>query len=264
MFTIRKTIALKSKAIVKRVKRKIRKLFSRKDTIETKSELINWLGKKYGYNSYLEISTCTTGNFFNTVNNEIFTVKECLNYYPPENNFQPIKNNTVNKDHSFELTDYQESLCIIRQKYTHFDIILVDPFHTFEQSFNDIITALSLVSPTGIIVVHDCNPEEEELIGNKWIENDWTGQTYESFIHFRRCYSYLETCVVDIDYGCGVIRPNYPSFNPVAIPQSMSSSDVAKWNYFTAHRKELLNLIDTEQFKKHCQSEQNQGVRITP
>lgn len=240
------------KSLPGKIQRKIqKKFFFDERKMDKKSELINWFGSKYNYSSYLEISTYSTGNYFNEVNKNIFKVRECLNYYPMEDSLMIIKNNTIRADHKFKLSNYQSRLLEIKEKNNLFDVILVDSFHTYDQSSKDIKTALELVSANGVIIVHDCNPPEEEITGNLWVAGSWAGQTYESFIHFRKEYSHLESCVVDIDFGCGIIRCNHPPFNALNLREETDVADITKWDYFSEHRHELLNIITIEEFISH-------------
>jgi hypothetical protein len=218
--------------------------------IQTKSDIINWFARTYYYKSYLEISTFTTGNFFDQVDEALYTTKDCLNYNPddfPKEFFE----NSRSDDHNIPFMEYEQHLERIRNSHGLFDVILVDPYHTFEQSVKDIETALRLVSDQGVIVVHDCNPPEEELIRETWVPGGWCGQTYQSFLDFRLRNPYIETFVVDIDYGCGIIRKRYPALKPLFLEDGLQFSDIVKWEYFYENRKKLLNLITVEEFLNH-------------
>lgn len=114
----------------------------------------------------------------------------------------------------------------------------------------DISVAINLVSDNGIIVIHDCSPEHFSLTG-QYSMGGWCGQTYEAFIDFNINHPNIDTCVVDIDYGCGIIRKDKFRKKPYKLPDNMELKDVAEWEYFNSKRKELLNLIDVENFKEN-------------
>lgn len=214
------------------------------NTINTKSELINYLGKKYNYQSYLEISTMTTGIKFDKIDNDIFKVKDLFLYYP--NELQIIDEKEKRKDIDAVPETYYS--CFEKFKDNKYDIILVDPFHTFEQSKTDIETAMKLISQNGIIVVHDCLPTDESIIG-PYKHGSWCGQTYEAFVDFKINNPNIQTYVVDIDYGCGIIINNSIRNIKYCLQNNMILNEVVKWDYFYYNRKEILDLITINEFK---------------
>ena len=118
-------------------------------------------------------------------------------------------------------------------------MIFVDPFHTVKQTIRDLETALSLLSKKGVIIVHDCFPNSEALAGS-WKEGDWCGQTYEGYIRFLLDHSKVENFVIDIDYGCGIIRPHYKS--TIKRDVAVDVDKLSRWEYYWDHHNQLLNL----------------------
>ena len=218
--------------------------------IETKFELVNWLGQKLNFKSYLEISTYNTGSFFHKVKPQIFEVKECFNYLNEQLLLNPPNKNTLNNDHDFELIEYELGFQKLKQKGLKFDVVFVDSYHTLSQTIKDINVALELVSEKGIIVVHDCNPPKIEYVGNEYREHKWCGQTYEGFIKFRVLNPQIESYVVDIDLGCGIILPNRKPTNPLILSDEMTIDDLCLWENFDKNRKYLLNLINLKEFER--------------
>ena len=202
--------------------------------MKLKEDIINRLGEKYNYKNYLEISTRGTGHSFDKVKLEN---KDCLNY--SVSIYKDIKN----RDHDIVCLNYDQHL--ERLKNQKFDIILVDSYHTVEHTLRDLETALQLVSDKGIIVVHDCNPPSENLIG-EFTWGCWSGQSYEAFILFRQNYPEMETFVIEVDYGCGIVRPNKKQNND--IPIDIDLSRLKEWNYFYPNRQQFLNLITVNDF----------------
>ena len=250
---------MRSVSIFYSFKKQLKKYFSairhrlnpQAEYIESKVDIINWLGKQYGYDSYLQISTYTTGGFYDQISDAIYTVKECLNYLPANGIFDDISEASLTKDHLIKLQTYEEALSEVKKSRSTFDIIFVDSFHSFEQTWQDLLVAVSLLSEQGIIVVHDCYPKKKKHTGDVWNEGIWLGQTYEAFIHFRAQHPRFESAVVNIDYGCGLIRRSQSPFNPLQIPPAMTLTEATVWEYFSEHAPNLLNLIDDKQFKQH-------------
>ena len=55
--------------------------------------------------------------------------------------------------------------------------------------------------------MHDCLPSNAEECIREYHEGwPWTGDVWKAFIWFRSVYPDLESYVLDIDHGCGVIR----------------------------------------------------------
>ena len=210
--------------------------------ITEKTDIINYLGKKFNYSSFLEISSTTTGYAFDKIDNDIFTTKEILLYIPPKTNLCRLS-----KRHDVAKIPINYDNGIKNLANRKFDIVFVDPWHSFEQSKIDIDNAMKFVNDNGIIVVHDCNPLEFIHTGS-YKNSIWCGQTYEAFIDFKVNNPTIESYVVNTDYGCGIIKKNSNNTNIYELPNNLTTKDVTKWNYFNQHRKTLLNLITVEEF----------------
>jgi len=213
---------------------------------KTKYDLINWFAKEYNFSSYLEISTLTTGHYFDKIDSNFFKIKDCINYYVEEHELLYSKfGNTFLKDHDFKILPFDDYLNKIIDKNQKYDVIFVDPFHTVEHTIRDLEAALSLLSSTGIIIVHDCFPDSKALIG-PWKEGDWCGQTYEGYIRFLLKNSHFENFVFNIDYGCGIIRPHYKS--TIKRDFTVDADKLSSWEYYWDHHNQLLNLESIDKF----------------
>ena len=125
---------------------------------------------------------------------------------------------------------------------TKFDIVFIDGLHLSEQVDKDIENSLNHLNPGGTIVLHDCNPETE----NMQVRNDhggpWTGDVWKSVFKYRFNLD-LEVYVINTDYGCGVIK------NGTQTPPSIEYSDSnLTWDTLAFNKKEMLNLISVEEF----------------
>jgi len=85
-----------------------------------------------------------------------------------------------------------------------------------------------------------CFPDSEALIGT-WKGGPWCGQTYEGYIRFLLKNSHLENFVINIDHGCGIIRPNFKS--TIKRDFEVDVDKLSSWEYFWEHHKQLLNLV---------------------
>ncbi len=187
-------------------------------------ELINSLIEKFKYETYLEIGI-SIGITFNAIN--------CKH----KTSVDPAGNPT------FKMTS--DEFFKLNLECPSFDIIFIDGLHTAEQVLKDVDNSLLYLNENGTIVLHDCNPHAEFLqvdIDDPRKQGAWAGTVWKAVAKLRATRKDLSMCVVDIDFGLGVIRRGTQKAYE-------NLSDKLDWEYLVAHRKELLNLISVEEFK---------------
>jgi hypothetical protein len=141
-------------------------------------------------------------------------------------------------------------------KHKPIDVAFIDGMHTYEQSLRDVENCLQYLSPQGSIVMHDCNPpsaaamlptmeEAKRVPGN----TAWCGDVWKTIAFIRSTRADLQACVLDCDYGLGIIfrgsAEKLLSFSPDTI-RNLS------YNEFAAQRDELLNLKSPEYINEIC------------
>ena len=125
------------------------------------------------------------------------------------------------------------------------DIIFIDGLHIEDQVDRDIQNSLKHLSDDGIIVMHDCNPSTHRLQVVPRQQRAWNGTVWKSFVKLRCNRNDLFMCVVDTDHGCGIIKKGKQIvYNKASLKRCL------KYNFFKMNRKELLNLITVNEFKK--------------
>ena len=65
---------------------------------------------------------------------------------------------------------------------------------------------------------------------------------FRSIIKCRCKKSDINLCVLDIDFGCGIIRRGSQK-----LYTNLDVKECLNWEYFNENRKELLNLISVEE-----------------
>ena len=196
-------------------------------------DIINFLSKKYGFKSYLEIGT---SNFLNYNKIEIQD-KECID---PQRN----------KGYTYNMTS-DDAFKIINRKY---DIIFIDGFHHGEQVDRDIKNSLKVLNDNGVIVLHDCNPPtalHARYPPPNPINCPWNGDCYKSIVRFRIENPNIFSFVVDTDWGVGVIDKNLNrNTENIHIPENLLENKNDKivggilnvgnkkitWDYFNKNR----------------------------
>lgn len=128
----------------------------------------------------------------------------------------------------------------------NYDIVFIDGLHEANQVGRDVENSLDHLEDNGVIILHDCSPSSYEMTTTGVPgTGEWTGDCYKALIRFREFTEYF-TCVVDTDYGVGVIDTSRPSELLLSNEEVQKACD--SWDYFNENRKSLLNLVSTEEF----------------
>ena len=185
-------------------------------------EIINGLIKKNNYKNYLELGV-QAGHCFRAI--------ECEN------------KTGVDPDKGSAATIHKLSDEFFNDNKEKFDIIFIDGLHHAEQVEKDILNSLACLSEGGTIVMHDCLPTSKRMQEIPLQEqNEWTGDTWRAYLTYRRIMPELSMCVVDCDWGCGIITKG--SQEPLLLAYNPTYED------FQANKKYWMNIITPEQFKK--------------
>ncbi|PWT97626.1 MAG: hypothetical protein C5B53_07805, partial [Candidatus Melainabacteria bacterium] len=158
------------------------------------------LARAFGYRRYFELTTGTTGREYARAQAGFESCSRLVYRYAVyfEDDGLPI-------DFRLDGEDTSTTLQEIREKGLEFDVILVDPHHTYLCSLRDLHDAFSILKPGGALIVHDCDPPNKECAVPEFISYVWCGVTYKAFIDFVLDNDSVEYFTVDCDYGCGVI-----------------------------------------------------------
>jgi hypothetical protein len=195
-----------------------------------RTDIINYLIKKYNYVKYLEIGV-NTGENIRKINifhkDGVDPGIECGN--PVEVNY-PVTSN--------------EFFDSIRGHDIKYDIIFIDGLHHDYQVYKDIKDSLNHLQPNGTIVCHDMNPLWE-MVQNKTgrFAGCWNGDCWKAWVALRSELNNYCMEVIDTDHGVGIIRPGAQQL--ITLPCKM---DELEFEYLDINRKELLNLITIEEF----------------
>jgi hypothetical protein len=190
--------------------------------------IINHLIEKYNLVNYLEIGVFKGENI-----REIKAPHKdgvdpgAEGYTPPEANYP------MTSDAFFDLIKDHEDI-----KY---DLIFIDGLHHSDQVKKDIENALNHIVEGGFILLHDCNPVsyEAQLVPRQTIA--WNGDVWKAFVDFKAHYPEMECCVIDTDFGVGVIK--------VGERLCTLQTNIWEWDDFNSNRKQHLNLITWDEFK---------------
>jgi hypothetical protein len=226
-----------------------------RNSVVQKFDIINFLLRKYQFESYIEFCTPTSGRAYKFINRSQLKRSHRLMYRCPAefDDGYPI-------DFRSESEETYDCMDKIYRSKLDYDLAFVDPSHTYHCSFRDLFCAFSVLGPRGIIVVHDCHPPDEAHVHSEFQEGFWCGETYGAYIDFVNSLKNIEFYTVDTDYGCGVIKKNIPSIrSPLSRPQNIPERMLSDWHdtkttaslryrFFKHNKSELLNLMSVAEF----------------
>jgi hypothetical protein len=223
-----------------------------------KYDIVNGLAREFGLRRYLEICTSTTGLKFQYVDPANFDACHRLMYRCPpghDDGFEVTRRTEADTSHAL-VAELHASLPAAER----YDIIFVDPHHTYRASRLDLLGALCLLAPHGIMVVHDCNPTDPSIVQPQFQQGSWCGVTYQAYVDFLLGGHAAGHCTVDADYGCGVVfntaaavpapwRNRRPPERLALDWAAAADDDAQRYAFFDQHRAALLNLVAPEHFR---------------
>ena len=183
----------------------------------SRTELLNCLISRLGFNSYLEVGLGHGDNFEQI----IAPLRHSID---PEG--APTWRMTSDEFFAQELGS------------AGYDLIFVDADHEEDQCLRDVEHAVQRLSPLGCVVMHDTNPPTE------WHQRPateyqpgtaWNGTAWKAVVRFRRRHSDFAVVTLDMDWGCTLIRAG-------PAPQPPPPALELTWATLSEHRAELLNL----------------------
>ena len=143
------------------------------------------------------------------------------------------------------------------------DVALVDGLHTFEQAYRDVLNCLEVLSPSGVIIMHDCNPpsariafrarSHSEALKEFPADGDfrWCGDVWKAIVLLRSLHSDLRTFVLDTDFGLGIVcRGQLTS----KLSYSREEIEAMSYDDLAAHRATWLDLRPATSFNDFLDS----------
>ena len=203
-------------------------------------DIINTLAQKNNAKDYLEVGISRGRNFVRV------NIEDKIGVDPMPRHAMGRQNTThvMTSDKFFE------------ENYKKFDVIFIDGLHVNEQVYKDINNALNFLNDGGFIVCHDMNPDVEAIQLPDEAEakrlrprgcRRWAGDCWKAWVRIRQERDDLIMHVVDTDEGCGVISKAFPYYRGTP---KLDIKEELTYKGLEANRKEWLDLITVEEFKK--------------
>ena len=192
--------------------------FSKK---ETRDVILQKIIDTKKYKSYLEIG-CFNDDLFNKIKCE------------KKIGVDPYSGGTIRKtsDDFFNANDEK------------FDCIFIDGLHRYHQVKKDIDNSLKSLNENGIIILHDCLPNnyyEQAIPRSQYI---WNGDVWKAIIECRTRED-IDTYTINADFGLGVI---FKKKNTNMLNLNVSNFSKLKFSFYFNDYKKLMNLIEFEEF----------------
>jgi hypothetical protein len=119
-----------------------------------------------------------------------------------------------------------------------YDIIFIDGLHEHEQVDKDIESSLKYLNEGGIIVIHDCNPQDEVAqIVPRIRQMGWNGDVWKSIVKYRASNPELQLMSVELpnDADVAVISKGLPAGQKINLPENLN------YSWLNDNRIEALN-----------------------
>jgi hypothetical protein len=215
-----------------------------------KYEIALRLAQRYGYKSYLEICTPMTGLTFAQIDKQQFERRARLIYRCPSDfsDGEPV-------DFPTESESGEELFGELVRSGERFDLVFVDPWHTYASSLRDILFGLHLVKQHGVLLVHDCSPPNPYCAAPEYHPGEWCGVTFAAYLDVVLFSEGLRYVTIDSDYGCGVIFKDSRKISGFDAPPDAALASqwrtlnlAEKYSFLDKYRPQLLHLISPEEF----------------
>lgn len=210
------------------------------------------LARRFGYTSYLEICTPSTGHTYSKVDRRQFSRRERLMYRRPPGYLDgdPL-------DYFTQAESAEELYGELLGRGERFDLVFIDSFHTYANSLVDIQYGSQLINPGGAVLIHDCNPPNAALTTPEFIPGAWFGMTFAAYLDVALLTEGMQHVTVDTDFGCGILGKDNrlaqlcnPRPDAALIAEWQRLDLSRKYAFLHEHRSQLLSLISPKEFRR--------------
>lgn len=203
-----------------------------------KGDIINRLIRQFGFKRYLEYNKFDGTSHFD----RIACDSKALAFVPEHSYMDAANTERLLRIAARAAPQDILDLPALLERYAGqtFDILFFDPVHVRPQVDLALRALPALLNPGGVLVVHDCNPENEALASKERRPGQWVGETYKAFALLRHHNPGLAMTVAE-DFGVGLIWNrglvlDYPLDADLSYPQ------------FAAQRGSYAGLISYHRF----------------
>lgn len=194
--------------------------FSKK---KNRKEIIQEIIDKKNYKNYLEIG-CFSDELFNYI--------KCENKVGVD----PVSGGTIRKTSDQFFKDNKNK----------FDCIFIDGLHEYTQVKKDIDNSLNSLNEGGIILLHDCLPNNFYAQAIPRCQYVWNGDVWKAIVECRTKKN-LDVYTCYADNGIGVI---FKRNNQNLLEHSIKNFKKLSFSFYFNDHKKLMNIIEFDELLK--------------
>ena len=127
-----------------------------------------------------------------------------------------------------------------------FDCVFIDGLHTYSQVKKDIQNSLKFLNDGGIILLHDCLPNNFYEQATPRCQYLWNGDVWKAIVECRNKKD-LDVYTCYADHGIGVI---FKRSNRNLLDYSKNNYSNLKFEEYFHNHKKLMNIIEYEELMK--------------
>ncbi len=127
-----------------------------------------------------------------------------------------------------------------------FDCVFIDGLHTYSQVKKDIDNSLKFLNSNGIILLHDCLPNNYLEQATPRSQYTWNGDVWRAIVECRTREN-LDTYTCYADFGIGVI---FNRKNKNILKLNYNNFSKLKFSDYFYNYKKFMNLIEYEDLLK--------------
>lgn len=187
-------------------------------------DVINYLIKKFNYETYLEIGVAT-GECFNKI---IIKNKESVD--PAEGQYSVAKP-------TYKMTSDE----FFKQNIKKFDIIFIDGLHHTDQVDKDIEHSLMYLNDNGTIILHDVIPMSEIAQRVPRETSGWNGDVWKSIVKYRSKNNDLGCITLNLlpyEQGISIIKKSIHDTFILNLP------DILTYDWLLNNFKDALGIVE--------------------
>lgn len=222
-------------------------------TALAKTDIVRMLAQRWGLETYLELCTRLTGNFYHALDRSAFAATWRLMYNCPVDfsDGLPI-------DYRTDGFDIAPLLAQLARDQRGIDICLIDGWHTYDCARRDMRAVYDLLPEGGVMVVHDVLPPAS-IVSPSWHPGAWCGVAYRAYLDFVLAEPGVDYRTVNADFGCGIVAKgrslqDFCDLRPVR-PELIAGwraipPDADAFPFFARHHRALLRVISPRAFMR--------------
>ena len=123
-----------------------------------------------------------------------------------------------------------------------FDVVFIDGLHRYQQVLRDVRNSLDILTPEGVVVLHDCLPLTWAAQCPYPCQDCWNGDVWRALVEIRT-WPDVDSATCLVDHGLGIVVPRANTSRLAFAPPSFAKVPFA---VLAADHQRLLRTMDYE------------------